>query len=423
MATSEKNVEYKTFKGGVMSPTSKQTFAELRQNPQVITAQKLIFDEDSFEQSFLKCSVCHERYNLVDKSPRLLPCHHSFCFACITKCFMKEVDYRQSLAPMSSGMPYALSISCPSCSAPFITTEEGLKQLTADHRIIQLIDFIGDTDKQTVDYCSNHTLQPLNFFCEACIQPICRDCTVIDHKTCSEKQMVFDINSAVKKYGPVLDKGIEEMKDEAKVLKEKRETCESAVEKMKNGHTDVCKEIKDVFEKLRKALNDREQELIDMAVSNSGKGNDAIEDKIKLLKEKETLVKDNIDSLQKAKSYGNVKEMFSVHQKVTEYKNEAPITISEVFANDQSSCTFNGGRDESTLTTRISNFGDISVSSSRSERGYSSSSSSSYTNGYSAGNSRYAVSSDNSRYAGSSDTSRYTGSSYSSRYIPRTYRY
>lgn len=413
MATAEKNVEYKTFKGGVMSPTSKQTFAELRQHPPVITTQKLIFDEESFEQSFLKCSICHERYNHADKSPRLLPCHHSFCFACITKCFQKEAAYRQSLAPLaSSGMPYALSISCPSCSNPFITTEEGLKQLTTDHRIVQLLDFIGSTDKQMVDYCASHATQPLNFFCELCIKPICRDCTVIDHKTCSDKQMVFDINSALQKYGPVLDKGVKEMEEEAKDLKEKRETCESAVEKMNTGHTDVCKEITDMFDRLRKALNDREQELLDMALSNSGKGKEAIEDKIKLLKEKEATVQDNIKSLQKAKADGKVKEMFSVHQKVREYKNEEPITIPEVSAGDQSNCTFSG-RDESTLTSRISNFGDISVSTSRSERSYSSSSSP-YTDGYSAGS---------SRYSGSTDTSRYTGSVYSSRYIPRTYRY
>ena len=371
----------------------------MRQNPPIITAHKLIFDEESFEQSFLKCALCHERYNLFEKSPRLLPCHHSFCFECIQKCFQKEAAHRQSLAPVSgSGVPYALSISCPTCSASLITTEEGLQQLTTDHRVVQLLDFIGTTDKQTVDYCSSHASQPLNFFCEICVKPVCRDCTVIDHKKCSEKQMVFDIDSAVQKYRPVLDKGIKEMEEEAKSLKEKRETCETAVEKAKTGDTDICKEITDVFEKLRKALDDREQELTDMALSHSGKGSENIEEKIKLIKEKEALVNETIASLQQAKAAGEVKEMFSIHQKVREYKKEAPITISEIDKSDQSSCTFSG-KDDSTLVSRISNFGDISVSSTRSERGYSSS----YSNGYSS--------------------SRYNGSSYSSRYIPRTYRY
>ena len=174
---------------------------------------------------------------------------------------------------------------------------------------------------------------------------------------------------------------------------------------MKTGNTDICKEIKDVFEKLRKALDDREHELLDMAQSHSGKGSENIEEKIKLIKEKETLVNETIGSLQQAKAVGKVKEMFSIHQKVREYKKEEPISISEIHTSDQSSCTFSG-KDDSTLISRISNFGDISVSSTRSERSYSSS----YSNGYS------------SRYnGGSSDTtSRYA---YSSRYIPRTYRY
>lgn len=228
--------------------------------------------------------------------------------------------------------------------------------------------------------------------------------------------MVFDINSAVQKYGPVLEKGITEMEDEAKSLKQKRGTCETAVEKMKTGHTDVCKEIREVFQKLRKAVNDREQELIDLAISHSGKGTDTTEEKIKMLKEREALVEENIKLLQKAKVDGKVKEMFSAHQKVREYKNESPITVTDVQTSDQSKCTFSG-KDESTLVSKISNFGDISVSSSRSERGYSS-----FTNGYLSSTSRYSTTADTSRYGGTSDSSRYTGS-YSSRYIPRTYRY
>ena len=371
-----------------------------QQPPPVIVAQKLIFDEESFEQSFLKCPICRERYDISNKSPRILPCHHSFCFACITKCFEKEAQHRQSLAPVSSGnMPYALAIACPSCGDPLITTEEGLLQLTIDHRVVQLIDFIGDTDKQTVDYCSSHTTQPLNFFCEVCIQPICRDCTVIDHKRCSEKQMVFDISNALQKYAPVLEKGTEEMREEAKQLKEKRETCEEALEKMQSGDTGVCKEITECFAKIRKALDEREQELLDMAKSNTGKGKDKIEEKVKLIKDKETLVEENIRTLQKAKADGKVKEMFAAYQKVGDYKSEEPISITEVNTSDQSTCTFSG-RDESTLISRISNFGDISESTSRTERGYN------YSNGYL-----------------SSTTSRYATTPYTSRYVPRTYRY
>ena len=94
-----------------------------QQPPPVIVAQKLIFVEESFEQSFLKCPICRERYDISNKSPRILPCHHSFCFACITKCFEKEAQHRQSLAPVSSGnMPYALAIACPSCGDPLITS-------------------------------------------------------------------------------------------------------------------------------------------------------------------------------------------------------------------------------------------------------------------------------------------------------------
>jgi hypothetical protein len=110
-----------------------------------------IFDEDTFEERFLKCVVCKDHYASValnlTKSSRFLPCHHSFCQGCILQLFRTEAEYRQSLTPAIRGLPAAVTIICPTCQSNFISTEAGLKQLPADHRVAQLLDFVAHTDR------------------------------------------------------------------------------------------------------------------------------------------------------------------------------------------------------------------------------------------------------------------------------------
>lgn len=401
-----KTTEDPSFKGGVMSPNSKRTFAEMSNaaSPVAVAKQKIILDEESFEKSFLRCLVCHEKYNMTDRSPRLLPCHHAFCLSCIMVFYKKEIAYRQSLASVpSSNMTFAVSIACPTCKANFITTEDGLRQLTTDHRIVQLMDFVGNTDKHTTSYCFIHASQPLNFFCERCIQPVCRDCTVIDHKKCAADKLVFDISAATAKYTSVLEKGITEMCKEAASLKEKKQVCEDALKTVQKSDNSITKDIKELFERLHKALNDREQELLDMATSGPNKSNEAsVKEKIQKLCEKEREVSELMKAIDGAKQSSRVHELFTVYSHLLNYQTELPLNTDELQQKCQTTSKFNA-RDESTLLTRISNVGDIQQIATRVGVSYSSV-------GHSNGSS-------SSRYTA------YNAPLYSNRYTPRTYKY
>ena len=274
-----------------------------------------------------------------------------------------------------------------------------------DHRIVQLMDFVGHTDKQTVSFCPNHTLQPINFFCEKCIQPICRDCTVLDHKECSEGQVVIDLANAKEKYTPTLDEGIKKMNEEAKSLFEKKEDCQKALENCQKGDDSLTQSIKDSFDKIRKAVNDREQEILKMANGNGGNSKESIEEKLKKLSEKEHEVEEILEDIDKAKNSEIVQEMFRVYKKVNEYATEQGIQKEDLQKSDQPSATFNA-RDESTLLTRISKYGDLQSTQTQS-------------NGYGSTSSLYSGS---SSYVSSSRYTSYTPS-YSTRYTPRTYKY
>lgn len=339
------------------------------------------------------------------RSPRLLPCHHTFCLSCILAIYERQEYHRQSLAPISTddstSMAIALQVSCPNCGGSFISTLAGLKELTTDHRIVQLMDFVGHTDKQVVTFCPNHALQPLNFFCEKCVQPICRDCTVLDHKECSKEEAVIDLTKAKEKYAPALDEGVTKLAEETKSLAEKKADCQKALESCQEGDDSLTKSIKEMFDKIRKALNEREQEILDMTNSNPAKSKESIEAKLNKLSEKEQEVEGIQQEIKKAKNADTVQEMFLVYKKIREYQTEPGVSKEDLEKDDQPTSTF-VARDESTLLHRISNFGEIK---------------SSQTNGFSSSSNYSPYLSTTPRYTS------YTPSSYSSRYSTRSYKY
>ncbi|KAH3843842.1 hypothetical protein DPMN_117373 [Dreissena polymorpha] len=380
MTETAKETEDPNFQGGVMSPNSKRNFSEMRHITPVFVKQKIVLDEDQFEHSFLRCLVCQDRYNMTDRLPRLLPCHHAFCTKCVTSFYRKEAEYRNSMAVVpSSNMTFAVSVTCPNCKANFITTEDGIRQLTTDHRIVQLLDFVGTTDKQTVTYCSSHAMQAVNFFCEKCGVPICKDCTVLDHKSCSKEQFVIDITTAKQKYLPVIEEGKNNFAGEVKALEERKKECETMLESCNQGDDTLARQIKDVFKKIRKALDDREQELLEMAKAGQENSFENVDEKIKSLGAKSNEVKEILAEIEKASKTDNVPALYKVFRQIRAYNTEPGLEKSDSSKKDETASTFNA-RDESLLISRIANFGDIQT---RQSNGYSSSTytGSSYTAG------------------------------------------
>ncbi|WAR00382.1 TRIM2-like protein [Mya arenaria] len=358
MTDSVKPTEDPNFKGGVMSPNSKRTFAEMRQTP-VVATQKIILDEDMFESSFLRCMVCRERYNMTDRLPRLFPCHHAFCQACILTFYHQETEYRQSMALVpSSNKTYAVSISCPNCKANFITTENGIRELTTDHRIVQLLDFVGSTDRQTVTYCTTHAMQPVNFFCEKCATPICKDCTVLDHKTCSQEKLVVDISAASQKYRPVIEEGKNNLTGEIQTLDERKAECEKSLEGCSQGDDTLSKQIKETFAKIRAAIDKREQELLEMAQSGQGNSYTVVEEKIKKLADKKDEAMKILEDIDRATATGTIQDLFQVYRQIRSYQSEPSLQVDDTEKKDNSESSFQA-RDETTLLARIGNFGNI----------------------------------------------------------------
>lgn len=322
-----------------------------------LNKRSMVLDEETFEEQFLRCHVCKDRFSPT-RMPKLLPCHHSFCAICIAQLYLTESQQRQNLTPAFRAIPSAVTIHCPACRASFMTTEENIQKLPTDHRVVQLMDFVSHTDRYTVTFCSKHRLQPLNFFCEPCIRPVCRDCTVLDHKE-QQGHLVMDLDEAMAKYTPVLDSAISEMESESVNLEEKRIALDTAIKSLDKQRQDLLQQLHTTFNRLRTALYDREKELEGLIQGEVEKEKVKLLDKSSELQQRRQKLQEHARTLKNAKEDQNVEEMFRIHQDVRDYRAGPPIKVREVDDGMMTSFSLNA-RDEALMTSRITNFADLS---------------------------------------------------------------
>lgn len=325
----------------------------------IFVKRNIVLDECNFTEKFLKCIICDEIYNNGDRQPKLLPCHHTLCSICIIKLFFAEAEYRRSLTPAITDLPNAVTIICPRCSGSFISTQEGIRQLPTDHRVIQLLDFLDHTDIQTVQYCPKHKTQPINFFCECCVKLICRDCTILDHKEING-HIVRDLDGAVKTYNPIIEEAMSELESEKNTLKEKRLALEQSIETADKSEHDVVEHVKSSFAVLRAALEEREKQLIAMAEKEVGNEKQTLREKLDLIDKRSGDIDEKYQELKRCKEEGNVDDMFKITQNIRDYKPLDPPRVRDLDDGGVTKFTFND-RDEKYLSVKLQNYGDIST--------------------------------------------------------------
>lgn len=322
--------------------------------------RNLVFDEERFEETFLKCLICRENFDSSEKSPKMLPCHHTFCLDCLRQMFRVEGEFRQNLSSAFRQMPLAVKICCPSCRDAMILSDAEIVRLPNDHTVVELLSFVRSTCKKDVQYCTKHKMQPLNFFCEPCILPVCCDCTVIDHKE-KNGHRVMNVEEALGKYTPVLDKTLADLQSAEKTILDKRQALEKAADNVEQIQRELAVQIRQTFDRLRDAIDERERELFKMSESEIDRKRAEIDEQLKVVQSRQEVLTAEKNKLQSAKDEKNISAMFSNHQTARETLEQkisipGPLPSSKDFA---VSFQFNS-RQESVIKASIAGLGDVS---------------------------------------------------------------
>ena len=337
--------------GSCTNDTDLQKEAEKKRN--------LVFDEERFEETFLKCLICRETFDDGEKVPKMLPCHHTFCLDCLRQMFRVEGEFRQNLSTAFRHMPVAVKICCPSCREALILSEPEILRLPNDHTVLELLAFVRSTCQTDVNYCDKHKMQPLNFFCEPCVLPVCCDCTVLDHKERSG-HVVMNVEEALGKYTPILYSTIRELNGQESDLAEKRQALEKAAENIEQIQCELAVQIRQTFDRIRDSVDERERELFKASEDEIDRKRSEVKDQLGVVIDRENSLMAEREGLQTAKDTKNISAMFTNHQKARNLlernvPTSGPSQSSKDFA---VSFQFNS-RQENVIKASIAGFGDV----------------------------------------------------------------
>ncbi|CAL4064889.1 unnamed protein product, partial [Meganyctiphanes norvegica] len=118
-------------------------------------------------RSVLTCPGCAHRFDDTSRRPKFLSCFHTVCLACARKGFFNG------------------KVSCPADkrltevkSAELLPDNTQLCTILLNMSSLNLHEASQPPSKDT---CPTHSAR-INFWCNTCRMPLCRDCTVLSHK-------------------------------------------------------------------------------------------------------------------------------------------------------------------------------------------------------------------------------------------------
>ncbi|XP_070572089.1 tripartite motif-containing protein 2-like [Ptychodera flava] len=237
------------------------------------TADETKFLEEIGED-FLCCTICLEEF----KSPKILPCLHTFCESCLVTLVEKAgalncPECRQQHQLPDGGVPaikgnFFMKNMVEIFKQRLDSVQgrelkcEGCQENTASHRCMECKQYLCnscikvhknllltrthkpmtieeyETAKSTspvsieaVEYCTIHTENKVEFFCETCQVPVCTNCTIVKHRI--PEHVHRDLKDAADEY-------LTELKAMVDKLKVKEREAEKNKTLAKQIHSDLA---------------------------------------------------------------------------------------------------------------------------------------------------------------------------------------
>lgn len=122
---------------------------------------------DNLEED-LTCSVCYSLF----ADPRVLPCSHSFCKACLDNLLQASNNY-------SIWRPLRLPLKCPNCRSVVELPPAGVDALPTNVSLRAIVEKYQSDSEPRPPPCEQHPRQPLNMYCIQDRKLICGLCLTV----------------------------------------------------------------------------------------------------------------------------------------------------------------------------------------------------------------------------------------------------
>ncbi|NXS57536.1 TRI59 protein, partial [Brachypteracias leptosomus] len=194
----------------------------------------------------LTCSICYSLF----EDPRVLPCSHTFCKACVE-------GVLQLSSNGSLWRPLRQPLKCPNCRRAIEIS--GAESLPVNFALKSIIEKYQQEGHTHVTTCSEHHGQPLNVYCLLDRKLVCGHClTMGEHKG----HPIDNIQSAYVKEKKASGKLIEQLTDKywtdvcllLEKLKEQKSQYEGVIQDDKRAVVQYFKKFSDTLESKKQAL-------------------------------------------------------------------------------------------------------------------------------------------------------------------------
>ena len=234
---------------------------------------------DSDVPDIYSCAVCLE--HLIDRNPRFLSCHHSFCQQCLQKL-------------TNNG-----HVSCPTCRTVTEVPNNDVTKLTMNYHLVQIMEQLKQERQPSISslkclFCSNENAaykcrECSQFFCECCktkhnkmktfkshvilelchqhlegishvcmqcVQALCIKCIVLDHE--DHEHEVEEYNEGMEKLKSELDKMNIKLQEKTKIIQEHHKD----IKIQKNDGEQNMKALQNLRDGLLKQIEKMDQALV-----------------------------------------------------------------------------------------------------------------------------------------------------------------
>ncbi|XP_041356491.1 E3 ubiquitin/ISG15 ligase TRIM25-like isoform X2 [Gigantopelta aegis] len=260
---------------------------------------------------FVTCEICLEYFDDQDKSPRILPCFHSFCCRCLESIWEKspagvrcpncrQVWPVQKNIPgtfpqnkvlrnlteyvnMKSKLDEIMCNECPDSAMATVRCLDCLENMcdrcttchkkfvmSKLHRTVLIAEYMNMPQQeffQQTDICNTHQNLKLDLFCRACSVAVCPSCALISHRDHGILNLK-DVYQAKKDQVSAVLCDLEKSKDTSEGYKCKLVEQNEALSVMKQQ---LIQDVDDSYNKCITILSEKRQQLKEQVISNVAK--------------------------------------------------------------------------------------------------------------------------------------------------------